>query len=202
MALDKEAERPEGEPIELSYEMMVAKEQVEYYLSATNLDKDKFMREQTENGEDRFISVDVFMNCNRIKQLGISSDDLLACCGVSRFLTVDLTRQAIKPKVDYKKDVRRKHKMVRITGFGKDETVDSIYDFLCENSAEPHNILMQYMFDDAGDKLFTGAITVLFFTEEAADAVVSAKLQHNGNNLKIEYLEEYEKKIKKQNKHH
>lgn len=203
LALDKEAEGG-GETVELSQEMLVAKEQVEYYMSAVNLEKDKFMREQTENGEDNFINVDIFMNCNRIKQLGISSDDLLACCSVSPFLTVDFEKKGIKPRTPYKKDARRRQKMVRITGF-HDETADSIYQLLSENAAEPQNVLLQYAIDDAGDRIFTGTAHVLFFTEDAADVAVSTKLMHGDRELKIELLEDYEKRIKnetKKNKRH
>ena len=200
LELDRQAESETKNEVELTEVMITAREQIEYYLSAVNLDKDKFMREKTQESPEGFIHVDVFMNCNRIKQLGISSDELLSCCATSHFLVVDYEKQAIRPKTLYKKDSRRRQKTVRMTGFSASETANSIYELLVEVTAEPQNVLLQYSYDEAGGRVFTGAVNVLYFTEDAADAAVETSLMAGGQKITIEYLSDYEQKLKHEKK--
>jgi hypothetical protein len=195
LALDHESE-PQN-TVELTEVMQQAKEQIEYYLSAGNLEKDKFMREQTQAGEEGFIDLGIFLNCNRIKQLGISGDDLLFGCSRSHFLVADLERQRIKPKTKYVVDSRRRQKTVRISGFALHETVDSIFDIVSQMTTEPENIILQYVQNDSGERTFTGVAIVLYFSEEAADRAVETPIFMGEKPLFIEHIIDYEQRLKK-----
>jgi hypothetical protein len=196
MALDHESE-PQDK-VELTEVMQRAKEQIEYYLSAVNLDRDRFMREQMQSNENGFIFVDTFMNCNRIKQLGISKDDVLLCCSKSPFLVVDFEKPGIKPKINYEPDARRRHKIVRISGFSPDVDSNEIYQIVGETTTQPHNVLLQYIYDDSGDRTFTGVAHVLYFSEEGADRAVETPLFMGGKAMGIERLLDYEQRVKRE----
>jgi len=49
------------------------KKQIEYYLSDANLARDKFFREQIETDKEGWIAITHFLNCNKVKSMGISS---------------------------------------------------------------------------------------------------------------------------------
>ena len=200
LELDKEATDAKSDN-ELSDVMIIAREQIEYYLSVTNLDKDRFMREKLEENSDGLMPIDVIMNCNRIKQLGVSADELLSCCSTSHFLIVDFEKRGIRPKTPYKRDARRKQRTIRMTGFSDGETANSIYELLEEVTAAPENVLLQYSYTDSGDRTFTGAVNVLYHTEEEADAAVAAELMFGGKRITAEYFSDYEKKLKHEKRH-
>jgi lupus La protein len=174
--------------------MLLGREQIEYYLSAVNLDRDTFMRNKMEEDEKGFIDVGVFLACNRIKQIGISSDDLLVACSHSHFLEVRGTR--IRPKTPYQKDARRRQKMVRISGFSPSETVDSVFDAVANTTLEPHNIMLQYTQNDSGERVFTGTAHVLYHTEASADAAIATPLYCGDKKMTIERLSDYDQRTR------
>ncbi|KAH0787187.1 La domain containing protein [Histomonas meleagridis] len=192
-ALDKEAEG-KSDDFEMTDIMQSAKDQIEFYLCNTNLDNDEFMREQVLKTKDRYVNVNVFMNCKRIKQIGITSDDLLLACSHSHFLEVDMNNQRIRSKVPYSKDVRRKFRSVRVCGLNKDITVDNLYDIFIAEAEEPESIIFQYTLNDDGDRIFTGSAIVVFFSEAAADQALAAPLYDGDKKLSLEILGDYKKK--------
>lgn len=44
------------------------KEQIEWYLSDANLQKDKFFREQIQTDKEGWVQISHFLNCNKVKQ--------------------------------------------------------------------------------------------------------------------------------------
>ena len=192
LALDKESES-QTDAFEMSDTMQRAKDQVEYYLSSFNLDHDDFMRKKSTENEDGYIDVSVFIQCNRIKQIGISTDDLLKCCSKSHFLEVDFDNQRIRAKSKYVKDVKRIFRTVRIDGLPKETTVESLYNILIDETAEPESLILQHMKDEEGKILFNGTAIVTFFTEDAAFQALAAPLYFNGEKIKMVLLSDYKK---------
>lgn len=195
LALEREAEA--NEAFTMTELMQQGKDQIEYYLSSTNLEKDTFMREQTEKDPEHWINIDVFMNCNRIKQLGITSDDLLLACSKSYFLDVNLEKQSIRRKTPFVSDVRRKYRTVRINGFNDDTTVDSVFEILSEKMAEPESVSLQYTRNDDGEMIFTGTATIVFYTEDAAEQSLATPLFQGGKKLVIELQTAFENRKKR-----
>ena len=52
------------------------KAQLEYYFSDTNLSRDTFFYEKINETNDGFIPVELFLNCNNIKKLGATIDQV------------------------------------------------------------------------------------------------------------------------------
>lgn len=184
----------------MTQQMQRGKDQVEYYLSGTNLEKDKFFHDLTVKNPDRWIDVSVFMGCQRIIQTGINSDDLLLACSKSHFLDVDAEKQTIRSKNPFVSDVRRKFRTMRMTGFPNDSTVDTIYDFLLANTAEPENVFLQYARNDDNDQFFTGTANVIYYTEYAAEATLSTPLLYKEKKISVERITDYENRRKKYEK--
>jgi hypothetical protein len=199
LALDKETADGDDR-VELTEIMRLAREQVEYYMSMVNLDRDSFFREKVEKSGDGTVSIDLFLNCNRIKQMQITKEDLLTACGTSRFLIVNAEKQSIGPMTKYHKDVRRQQKMVRIEGFDPGEDIDVVYAVVSENLGEPENLLMQYKQNEAGERSFTGAVHVLFGSEEAAAEAGKHEICFGEKRLIIEKFSEYEERIRRDRK--
>lgn len=200
LQLDAQAGQDTNDTFLMTNQMQRAKDQVEYYLSSTNLEKDKFFQNLTTSNTDRWIDVSIFMGCQRIKQTGISSDDLLLACSKSHFLDVDTTNQKIRAKNPFVSDIRRKFRTVRMLGFPNDSTVDSIYDFLLANTAEPESVFLQYAQNDDDEQFFTGAANIVYYTEYAADETLSTPLTYDGKKISIEKITNYENKKKKYEK--
>lgn len=200
LQLDAQAGSDSNEQFLMTNQMQRAKDQIEYYMSSTNLEKDKFFQNLTVNNQDRWIDASVFMGCQRVKQTGISLDDLLLACTKSHFLDVDTKRQMIRAKNPFVSDIRRKFRTVRMTGFPIDSTVDSIYDFLLANTAEPESVFLQYSRNDDNDQIFTGSANIVFYTEFAADAALSTPLTYNEKKILVQKITDYEKKKRKYEK--
>ncbi len=48
------------------------KKQMEYYMSDANLERDDFFREKITSNKGGYVSISLFMNCNKVKKMAIS----------------------------------------------------------------------------------------------------------------------------------
>ena len=149
---------------------------------------------------DKYIPASVFMECQRIKQIGILIDDLVLACSKSHFLDVDVEHQKIRPKTPFFNDIRRKFRTLRMSGFSTNATVDNIYDFLLANVFEPESIVPQVYRNDDGEFIFNGTVHVLFFDEETAEQTLKAQLTYENRKIYIETITKYENKRKRYEK--
>lgn len=68
------------EPVSEGPSAAAIKKQIEYYMSDTNLSRDKFFREQIQTDKEGWVSIAHFLNCNKVKQMGISSEQIAESC--------------------------------------------------------------------------------------------------------------------------
>ena len=64
------------------------RKQIEYYLSDNNLSRDKFFRDQINTDKEGWISIGHFLNCNKVKQMKISQEEIAEACKGSEELDV------------------------------------------------------------------------------------------------------------------
>jgi len=200
LALDKAAEGEE-QPIIMTEVMNKGKEQIEYYLSASNMENDSFMKEKYFEHEKNGIPIDLFMSFKKIKNLGISSDDLLLACGNSQFLLVDSENRWINRKYHIKFDARRKNRIIRASGFPHDSGIEAIFNTFTGISINPIMINMQYTSNYEGDRHFNGIIVAELSTENDVDKVLDSHIRFQDAQIRIETLVDYEKQLKKKTKH-
>jgi hypothetical protein len=92
------------------------KTQIEYYLSDTNLVKDKFFREQIQTDKEGYVAVTHFLNCNNVKNAKWTAEDILKACADSALLEIKgktLRRagnKALPEKVEKKREQKAEGK--------------------------------------------------------------------------------------------
>ena len=74
------------------------KKQIEYYLSDTNLSRDKFFREQIETDKQGWVDIAHFLNCNKIKNMKTSSAQIADACADSSEVDVNPDKTKIRRK--------------------------------------------------------------------------------------------------------
>lgn len=196
IALDREAEQEEQKPL-LSEIMELGVEQIEYYLSGANLEKDEWMRNQEATSPNHMIPISAFMGCGKIKSLGISADDLLFACSFSKFLKVDKENITIGRKEPFKQDKRRKFRTVRVNGFGQNISIELVYNAFAETVAAPTYITMQSTKTEEGDQIHTGVAYVEFSNEVEAERACKTSIYNSGQKIQVELIIEFEERVKK-----
>ena len=94
------------------------KKQIEYYLSDTNLTFDKFFRDQIITDKEGWVSIAHFLNCNKVKQMSITQEQIAEACKDSEEVEVHegktkIRRKGNKPlpeKAERKRDVKAAEK--------------------------------------------------------------------------------------------
>ena len=95
------------------------KTQIEYYMSDINLSRDKFFREQIMTDKEGWVSIGHFLNCNKVKQMKITQQQIAESCADSDLLDVHSDKTKIRRKdnkalpdvVDRKRDQKAAEKL-------------------------------------------------------------------------------------------
>lgn len=74
------------------------KKQIEYYLSDANLTRDRFFREQIETDKQGWVDIAHFLNCNKVKSMKISSEQIANACAESAEVDVNPEKSKIRRK--------------------------------------------------------------------------------------------------------
>eukprot|EP01016_Furgasonia_blochmanni_P004456 TRINITY_DN11732_c0_g2_i7.p1 TRINITY_DN11732_c0_g2~~TRINITY_DN11732_c0_g2_i7.p1 ORF type:complete len:463 (-),score=172.26 TRINITY_DN11732_c0_g2_i7:111-1499(-) len=112
--------------------------QIEYYLSDDNLKRDEFFHEAITKNPDGYLNLELIMNCNKIKNLGVSRDDIVSAIKTSGKVEVDEKLTGIRRKNNYplpelekrgrkKQKIEGKEDVPNLAGEGG-EVVDSVVD--------------------------------------------------------------------------
>ena len=84
--------------VESTVEPAKIRQQIEYYMSEANLVRDKFFREQIQTNKEGWVSIQHFLNCNKVKAMGISAEQIAAAIeeGPSETLEVSTDKQTLR----------------------------------------------------------------------------------------------------------
>jgi hypothetical protein len=63
--------------------------QIEYYLSDENLEKDRFFHENISKDPEGFLEIDVLLNCNNLKKLAATKEDIVEAIRMSTILEMN-----------------------------------------------------------------------------------------------------------------
>lgn len=75
--------------------------QLEYYFSDKNLEWDEFFYNEIEGNAEGFLAFDILMNCNKIKKMGCSREDMAAATEASTLLELNEAKDSIR-RIDRK----------------------------------------------------------------------------------------------------
>ena len=56
------------------------KKQMEYYLGDVNLARDEFFREKITSGKGGYLSINLFLNCNKLKKMSLNEAQIAEAC--------------------------------------------------------------------------------------------------------------------------
>ena len=74
------------------------RKQIEYYLSDANLARDNFFRDQIITDKEGWVSIGHFLNCNKVKTLKVTQDQIAEACKDSKELDVHDAKDKIRRK--------------------------------------------------------------------------------------------------------
>ena len=73
------------------------KKQIEYYLSDKNLQSDDFFREKIVSAKETgYIDLKLFLNCNKVKNMGIDVQDIVDACNDSESVQISKDKKMIR----------------------------------------------------------------------------------------------------------
>ena len=189
-------DNPEDDKNDFTPLMQKAMEQMEFYFTGYNLEKDKYLYSIYNESENHMINISVFMKFNRIQQLEISEDDLLFACSKSKRLVVDASKRTVGRLAPFKKDILRSIRTLRITGIPDTLPKEDFEQFLSEYG--DNWVTYQYSYDKAEkENHFNGIAIVEFEKEEDSQSVLQKELCIDGSKLQTETIEHFENRIKK-----
>ena len=72
------------------------KKQVEYYLGDKNLGRDDFFRDKITASKSGYIDLKLFLNCNKIKNMGINIQQIIDACSDSKEVEISKDKKMIR----------------------------------------------------------------------------------------------------------
>lgn len=72
------------------------KKQIEYYLSDKNLSGEDFFREKIAASKAGYIDLKLFLNCNKVKNMGIDINDIVEACADSKTVEISKDKKMIR----------------------------------------------------------------------------------------------------------
>lgn len=72
--------------------------QLEYYLSDTNLSADEFFHSKISEDSEGYVDVNLFLNCNKVKKLNVTKDDIVNAIKTSEDLELNSTGDKVRRK--------------------------------------------------------------------------------------------------------
>ena len=74
------------------------KVQLEYYLTDTNLTNDEFFHSKISEDSEGYVEIGLFLNCNKVKKLNVTKEDILKALKLSQELELNSTEDKVRRK--------------------------------------------------------------------------------------------------------
>jgi hypothetical protein len=78
--------------------LSILRVQIEYYLSDTNLAADEFFHSKISEDSEGYVDVNLFLNCNKVKKLNVTKDDIVNAIKTSEDLELNSTGDKVRRK--------------------------------------------------------------------------------------------------------
>ena len=161
------------------------REQLEYYFSGINLEKDNVFLAEISKSPERYVSVDFILNCKRMEILEASVDDVLDAADESYYLESDRSNKRVRSKMPFVPDPNRAQRVLRISGIGSKvpqvEQLDFFRSIFGDNVEQIHLIRKE----QDGEIVYTNSTLVEFATPEVAKEVFERGIQYGDSSLDI-----------------
>lgn len=157
----------------------LARSQVEFYFSPSNVMRNVFMKNLIDDRDDRYCPISTIMSFNKILELNISEEDFVNALRTSRKLEVNSEGTHVRSKEPFKPDPRIDFKTLLIKGIDPSETQDTIRSKLEEQFGKVIYIQMYKNKDKQGKKVFSGRIDVELPSESKAKDAQESGFSYN-----------------------
>jgi hypothetical protein len=175
-------------------ERTLLREQLEYYLSDTNLENDNHFKTEIAKNVDRWVSVEYIMHCNRVKQLGATVEDVLQAASSSPYLEANFAKQAVRSKTPFVSDARRPFRSLRVSGFAKDVPQWAQLQFFQTILPGIVRITLLRKANENGVLESLGITDVELEDEEVAKAAVKRGIEYGKGLLNVQLLSDFHEK--------
>lgn len=183
--------------IELEPHLDAIREQMEFYLSDSNIEFDAFMKGAISEREDRFVPIETFLTFNRMKALKATNEDVIAACSASRTLEVNKELNMVRSKEPFVSDPRRSFRTIHIEGFDQNETLDDIKALFKEQYPNKVcRIEMRKNNRKGGEQYFSGNVNIELKDEMTAKQIVKNGIMYHGNTMKCILFSEFRANLK------
>lgn len=174
------------------------KKQMEYYFSDSNIENDSFLRNLIFENPERYVQISVFFTFNKIKSFDVTQDELVYACYKSRNLQLSPDGTMVRSKTPFKTDPMRKHRIVNVTGFDVDESIDSISSIIASQvSCKVNRVELVRSSARQGARKFNGEANIELSCGEEASRLSQTGVQYKGSVLNCTPFVEWRKNLSK-----
>lgn len=190
------SKKPEIPQITLTEKQEKIREQMEFYLSPSNIESSSFMKGLIEQREDRYCPIATFFTFKRLQALEATEEDVILACTASPDLEVNEAKDMIRTVIPFKPDPRRDWRTIHVEGLEDSETLDSLQEFFRSIFPKVLRIEMRHKNLPGGEKMFSGAVNVELETEEIAEKAVAEGIVYNDKALMVSIYAQFKQHIK------
>lgn len=186
---DKQEKENEQEDVHINRTQRQARKQIEFYFSPANLERDAFMKQLIDSGDDRYVPIDKFFDFNKISELGLSLEDLVEALSTSHKLEINSERTHVRSIKPFKPDPRIDYKTICIDGIDRDDTRENLEELLKKQFGTVNYLLMRNVKDKQTKKnKFCGKIEVILSSETRAKNASETGFAYKEGHLPVKIL--------------
>lgn len=197
-----------GEDANLTKQEQDIIRQIEYYFSESNMRRDKFLKQKSEEDPDKWIPISVLLTFKRLQALTedpkVVVDSMLKSSHGIIEVSEDKTkirRHPDNPLPEFN-EARRKELTQRTAyakGFPLDSNMNTLVEYFNNNFEKVESIIMRKYFNQTDKKYyFKGSVFALFETKEAAEEFVKRAELKYGEKALLRYMQEEYFRVKRQ----
>jgi lupus La protein len=186
---------PAADP--LSPEEQEIRDQMEFYLSPSNVESQAFMKSLVTEREDRYCDISTFLTFNIVKSKGWTADQITRACAASSELELDSTHTRVRTVVPFQPDPRRSFRTIHVEGLDAEETLATLQSLFREIFGKVLRVDMRYKLRSENERYFSGEANVELFDEKTARTAVEQGIEYRGRDLKVILLPDFKQTLNK-----
>lgn len=163
-------------PEHAAVDLDAVQRQLEYYFSDSNLPRDRFLLAKTEENPDGYVPLCVLLTFNRLKQLGVTSEETLAAAlKSSTLLSLNDANTQVRRTNPLPEKSLFPTRAVHVKGWtpgGPEPDLDYLRQ-LFEPSGSVLSVQVRRWKDESGARHFKGSLFVEMANPEAAERVAA-----------------------------
>jgi lupus La protein len=177
-------------------ELLKIREQMEFYLSPSNVEHQSYMKALISARPDRFCPISQFLTFNRVKDMGWTEAEIADACETSRELELDSTRTLVRTVVPFQPDPRRSFRTIHVEGLDADETLDSLQSYFRSIFGKVLRVDLRYNFRSGNERYFSGEVNVELENEDAAQKVLATGIEYRGQIKAVTLVPQFKQSLR------